>query len=349
MFCGCSLNFFYAFTILASLFGFSLLAQEISYIDSYNPVVRDGYNIWLEAELLFWQPWEKALVATNQKADVFTTDNFTQASLVHPHFDWSVGYRLHSGYLFAANHWDVEGIWTHFSSHISQKRSAGDDPFIGMFPIWSFADDILAGDYVFTSDLKWKLTINILDLQFGRYFNPSSWFNIKPFLGLRSLWLQQHGNVVYQGGIFLIGILQPGVSLNGTDYIKLKNNYWGLGPRVGLAPRFILGKGFSLNMEGAVSGFAGFFTVSQKETYLDTTRFSRDTTLNRLRWMVDCAAGITWKTLLAQERYSLIFGVDWEYQVFFHQFELKKDHFGLIPNNRNLSVQGVTGSIRFDF
>lgn len=338
------------FAILTSILSSSLLAQEVScVIDSCNPTVWDGCNGWIEADLLFWQPWEEALVATNKKSDVFTTDDFTQASVVHPHFDWNLGYRVRSGYLFACSCWDVEASWTHFTSHVSQKRSTDGDPFLGMFPIWSLAEDTLAGDYVFASDLKWKLTINALDLQFGRYFNPFCWFDVKPFLGVRSLWLKQHGNVVYEGGIFLIGILQPGVSLNGNDLIKMKNNYWGIGPRMGVAPRFILGKGFSLNMEGAVSGFAGFFNVHQKETYLGTTRFSRHKHLNRLRWMIDCAAGIRWQKLFDQECYSVTFGADWEYQIFFHQFELKTDDFGLVPKNRNLSVQGATWSIRFEF
>jgi len=337
-------------TILAGIVCSSLSAQEIpSLIHSYNPAVRNGYNVWVEAELLFWQPWEKALVATNEKSDVFTTDNFADASPVHPHFEWSLGYRVSSGYLFASDHWDVEASWAHFTSHISQQRSTQGDPFLGMFPIWSLADDTLAGDYVFASDLKWKLTINALDVQFGRYFNPISWLDLKPFFGVRSLWVKQHGSVVYQGGIFLIGVLQPGISLNGSDFIKMKNNYWGMGPRIGLAPRFILGKGFSLNAEGAVSGFAGFFNVEQKETYLDTVRFSRHKHLNRLRWMVDGAAGITWKLLLDHERYSFTFGANWEYQIFFHQFELKTDEFGVVPSNRNLSVQGATLSVRLDF
>lgn len=338
------------FTILASLLSSSLLAQEdFSECPSCDPIFQECCNIWIEGSLLYWQPKENAVVATNEESDVFTTDDFTQASLVHPHFEWSLGYRLGGGYLFACNQWDVEARWTHYTSHLSQNRSTQDDPFLGSFPIWSLAEDVLAGDYIFVSDLKWKLTINTLDLQFGRYFNPVCWFDVKPFFGVRSLWLKQNGNVVYEGGIFLIGILQPGSSLNGSDFINMKNNYWGLGPRLGVAPRFILGKGFSINTEGAISGFAGCFNVQQKEVYLDTTRFSRHKHLNRLRWMIDCAAGIAWKTLFDHERYCFTIGADWEYEIFFHQFELKTDDFGLVPNNRSLSVQGVTFSARVDF
>lgn len=320
-----------------------------SLINSYNPAVKDGVNVWIDVDVLYWKPWERALVATNKKSDVFITDDFTQAPVIHPHFDWSLGYRLNSGYLLPSNHWDVEGSWTHFISHVSQHRSSHGSAFLGMFPIWSLAEDVIAGDYVFESNLKWKLTVNILDLQFGRYLNACQWLDIKPFFGLSSAWIKQHMDVVYEGGMFLIGILQPGTSLNGTDLIKMKNNYWGIGPRVGIAPRFILGKGFSLNTNAAIAGLYGFFEVKQRETYLDVTRFSSHRHLNRFRWIADFAAGVEWKWLLQNEQYALTFKTDWEYYIFLHQFELKRDHFHLVSGNRNLYLQGVTFSVRFDF
>lgn len=333
-----------------ALLSASLFADDsCCLINSYHPAVADGANVWVEVDLLYWQPWERALVATNGKSDVFTTTDFTKEPVVHPHFDWSLGYRVGVGSLFASCLWDVEASWTHFSSHVSQHRSSDGSAFIGMFPIWSLSDDVIAGDYVFESDLKWKFSINMIDLQFGRCFTVFHRLDLQPFFGVRSAWIKQHGDVVYQGGMFLIGITQPGISLNGSDFIKMKNNYWGMGPRVGIAPRFIIGRGFSLNGKAAVSGLYGFFTIRQKETYLDVTRFSYHKHHNRFCWIGDFAAGIQWKTLFCCERYALTFKADWEYQIFFHQFVLKKDDFDLVSSNRDLSMQGVTFSVRFDF
>ncbi len=319
-----------------------------SLANSYNPAVFDGSNVWIEASILYWKPWEKALVATNKTADVFVTDDFTNNHVVHPHFEWDLGYRVSGGYLFSSTLWDVEGSWTHFTSDVSEHRSSHGSAFVGMFPIWSLSNDVIAGDYVFESDLKWKFTVNLLDVQFGRYFNLHH-LDLKPYVGVRSAWIKQRGDVIYQGGIFLIGILQPGISLNGSDLIKMENNYWGLGPRVGIAPRIILGRGFSLNADAAVSGLYGFFKIRQKEKYLDRVRFSHRAHLNRFCWVGDFAAGVQWKRPLYHQRYALTLSADWEYHIFFRQFELKRDHFGLVPKNRNFSLQGVTFSGRFDF
>ncbi|MBS0652453.1 MAG: hypothetical protein JSR39_02880 [Verrucomicrobia bacterium] len=332
-------------TTMSSLYA----SQPNSLRDSYHPAVKGGFDIWIDVDLLYWKPWERALVATNKQSDVFVTDDFTEAPLEHPHFNWDWGYRVSAGYLFSSNHWTVEASWTHFTSRASQHRSSHGSAFLGMFPIWSLSDDVIAGDYVFESDLKWKLTINMLDLQFERYFKPCHWLELSPFIGLRSAWIKQGGHVVYEGGMFLIGIFQPGVSLNGSDFIEMQNNYWGMGPRVGIDPRIVIYKGFSINTEAAISCLYGFFNVRQKETYLESPRFSHHEHLNRFRWIGDLSAGVQWKTLFNKERYALTFKADWEYHIFFNQFQLKRDDFGLVPDNRTLSTQGVTFSGRFDF
>lgn len=318
-------------------------------INSYRPAVEDGADVWIDVSVLYWKPKEQAVVATNKTSDVFTTDDFTQAPLAHPHFEWDLGYRISGGALFCSNLWDVEGSWTHFTADASQRRSSGGSAFLGMFPIWSLGEDVIPGDYVFESDLKWELCINTLDLQLGRYLPTFRRLELKPFVGLRSAWIRQNGDVVYEGGMFLIGILQPGISLYGADLIKLENNYWGLGPRVGIDPRLILGKGFSIDADAAISGLYGFFNVRQKEIYLETTRFSHHEHLNRFRWIGDLAAGLQWKTLFTCDRYALTLRADWEYHIFFDQFQLKKDAFDLVPDDRNLSTQGVTFTGRFDF
>lgn len=332
------------------LTGISLFAADHpSLINSYHPAVQEGANVWIDVDVLYWKPWERSLVMTNKKSDVFTTDDFTEAPVIHPNFNWSLGYRLNVGYLFSSYLWDVEASWTNFTSHVSQHRSSHGSAVVGMFPIWSLSDDVIEGDYVFESTLKWKFSINMLDLQFSRFLKVFHRLDLRPFFGLRSAWVKQYGDVIYEGGMFLIGILQPGISLNGIDFIKMKNNYWGLGPRLGFAPQLMIGKGFGLNATAAISGLYGFFNVKQKESYLDTTRFFEHDHFNRFCGIGDLAAGIQWKAPLHHERYALTFKVDWEYHIFFHQLELKKDDFDLVPNDKDLSMQGVTFSGRFDF
>lgn len=337
--------------LFATLSNATLFAADpdASLINTFHPAVKNGSNVWIQADVLYWKPWERALVATNHKSDVFVTDDFTKASVARPHFEWSLGYRLNAGYLFPAYHWDVGASWTHYTSHLSQHKSSHGSAFLGMFPIRSLSDDIFEGDYVFDSQLKWKLIVNMLDVQFGRYFTVFHRLDLKPYCSLRNAWIKQHGRIAYQGGIFLIGILAPGVSLNGTDLIKMKNNYWGMGPRIGIAPRLAIGKGFGLNADAAISALYGIFSIAQKETYLDKTRFSYHKHLDRFCFVGDLLAGVEWKAPFCNERYALTFKADWEYHIFSRQFKLRKDRFDLVSHHRDLSMQGLTFSTRFDF
>ena len=156
-------------------------------------------------------------------------------------------------------------------------------------------------------------------------------------------------DVDYQGGIFYVAILQPGISLNGTDEIKMKNNFWGLGPRIGFDPKFNLGGGWSIYGDAAISGLYGIFSIKQEEIFLSTTRYDNHEHLDRFRWIGDFAAGIGWEKPLSDDCYAISLKLGWEYHIFWHQMELKTDSFDLVPDNRNLNVQGVTLSARFDF
>jgi Legionella pneumophila major outer membrane protein precursor len=142
------------FLISIAMTGALFATEPPSLTHSYNPTVRGGANVWIGVDFLYWKPWERALVLTNKQSDVFVTDDFTEAPVIHPNFKWDPGYRVSTGYLFSSNLWDVGGSWTHYTSRISQHLSTHGSPLDGMFPIWSLSNDVIAGDYVFESDLR---------------------------------------------------------------------------------------------------------------------------------------------------------------------------------------------------
>jgi hypothetical protein len=67
------------------------------------------------------------------------------------------------------------------------------------------------------------------------------------------------------------------------------------------------------------------------------------------RWILDADAGVMWETWICRERFALTFKFGWEYHLFFDQLELRGDQFGLVSDDRNLSLNGVAFSSRFDF
>lgn len=316
----------------------ALLADNVAIQESFNPSVQNGYDIWISADALYWLPREKSIAFLNQKQDVFTTDDFTKAGKIFPNFEWDFGYRLGIGHLFSDQKWDLSLNWTHYHAFSHQQRGDPTDSFIGMFPIWSIGEDIIAGDHVSFGKMHWKLHLDLIDLKFARDFTLGR-FGLKPFISLTAGWINQDFDIQYTGGIFVSGI----------DYIDMKNNYWGMGPTVGIDPRFYLGAGWSIYGSASICMLIGSFNEHQDETYLFSQRTHHQAHPFHLGWISDLGVGLSWKYLIYDNRYALTFKAGWEYLVLFNQNDLKQGQFHLVSHNRDLQLQGGTMSFRFDF
>ncbi len=316
----------------------SAIEKRVDLKGSFNPSILNGYDIWVSGDLLYWIPREKSISFLNKEMDVFTTNDFTQSARIFPEFEWDFGYRFGIGHLFADQKWDVSLNWIHYKAFSDQHKGSFNEAFVGMFPIWSIADDIIAGDYVSFGKMHWTMKLDLIDLKFARDLKFGR-FNLKPFVSLTTGWIDQDFDIEYTGGIFQSGI----------DYIEMKNNYWGMGPSVGIDPRLYLGAGWSIYANAAISMLIGSFDVHQEETYLLSERLDHHRHRTRLAWISDLGIGFLWKTLFMHERYALSFKLGWEYQVLFHQNQLKTGEFHLVSHNRDLQLQGGTFSTRFDF
>lgn len=324
--------------------------MQASVLDSLYPPIEQDKHFWLRADLLYFLPKEKSIVLTNENTNLFTTANVALQPDVETDFKWSFGSRVGFGYLFSNGLWDMTINWTRFHTSAQQCRSTQGNIGLGMFPIWSLADDIIPFDWVSTAKMHWNLTLNLVDLDFGRSFSWRDQFFLHLLMGIRVALIDQDLDVRYGGGIFANGLNLAALgSTFGYDSIDMKNNFWGFGPRLGIEPQLNLSKGLRLYAMACVTPDYGFFDVHQKEIYLQSIRYQRNCSNNGFRWMIDAAGGILWKTFCRERRYALTFALGWEYHIFFDQVELKGDRFGLVSDNRNLSLNGLAFSACFDF
>lgn len=321
--------------------------------DTFYPELRNGDRVWLVADMLWFVPDEDALAFTNEKTDLFVSPVVTRKCVIEPEFDWDFGFRVGLGYIFSDRKWDMSLSWLHFAT--SSQQTIDTDLGIGCvqfgrFPIWSLSCDTLCFDFITQAKMHWKLKINLLDLTFGRLFEFGKTFFLRPFFGLRGAWIDQRDKVQYSGGVFVNGLtVSQLLSMCGDDHIFMKNNFWGVGPIVGIEPQLNLGRGLRVYAGVAGTGAVGQFNIHQKERYLDSVRFNHHDHPVKWRWILDADAGIMWETWLCSQRFALTFKFGWEYHLFFDQLELRGDKFGLVSDDRNLSLNGVAFSSRFDF
>lgn len=232
----------------------------------------EACKVTLTGELLYWRPelcgLESAFgtteIATTVNGDIVTTA--VAESDKEPDFKWDAGFRIGADVAF--NCFDLELDWTHF-------KGKG-----------KFHEDRQHGHY--------NIDYDVIDLTLGRSFCVAPCFYVKPFIGVRGARIHQklrsHLETLFTAVI--------GDNTVFTD-IDDKENFWGIGPQIGLDADWYLGCNFSLYGSFAVVTYYG--DVKGRSHHVDT--FTRTVSechgknkhcFNNIA--TDAAIGIRWET-----------------------------------------------------
>jgi hypothetical protein len=310
---------------------------------SGRPEVKDGADVFVTADLLVWQAHENGLgyvVKANGP-------NLTKSHTREPHFNWDPGFRVGFGINTPHDGWDLYANWTYFHTKARSEVSKGTQ-----YPVFA-NPDYVSGGTATSSNAKWKLNLNMIDVELGREFFVSKWLTLRPFIGLRNAWIYQRMNV---------GYVSQDVENVGTGpanyYTNMKCQFWGMGVRPGLDTQWGLGSGFSFFGNTSLSLLYGFFHQKQDQSYVQTgatTPTVGNTHSNRVgRVIVETEIGVRFEHMLANDRLHFAMQLGWENLMFFGQnqfdrFTASKDPAIYVANQGDLTIQGYTLSFRLDF
>lgn len=188
--------------------------------------------ISFDAELLYWRPelcgLESAFGDTtitnrvNQNAVTITTVKETDKE---PDFKWNAGFRIGADVTW--NCFDVELDWTHFNGHAKFHEG--------------------------TQHGHWNIKYDTVDLTFGHHFRLASCFDVKPFIGVRGI--QVHQKLTsHLETLFISPLIGNNTIL--TDKHD-REDFWGVGPQIGLDANWLIGCNFSLYGSFAVVSYYG--------------------------------------------------------------------------------------------
>lgn len=311
------------------------LAEEKSCFACPAPSEDDDSKNWhCKKEILVWYATEEGLEYTNKPSNVLTTTDFTRTKLVRPHFSEAVGVRVAAGYSPSCIPWIFSLSWTYFCSDASGSRQFNSGPpnFQGIFPVWSMSPDTLAGDYVSTAKLRWNQESNIIDFDAQYNLYSGKRLTINPFISLRCAIIYQQLHVKYSGGTFF----------SGEDSNRMRNNFAGVGPRLGTGASYYLCRGFSLQGLVAFAALYGQFHTRHRESYLDASRFRLSNTHNNVTFSADYRIGIQWESSKFEAWPDLVLGLSWETHVFYRQNQMYRGNFDFFKRDRDLTLQGLT-------
>lgn len=234
-------------------------------------------------------------------------------------FKWNYGWKVGIGYA-CDDCWEADLNWTHYQSK-------------------AFLSDFHG------AETKWKLHLEMFDLEIGREMWFRRCFRLKPYFGIRLAQIKQRYRFEVDGeatSLLFPGLTSP-FELNGV----LRHNYLALGPRAGFDSQIGLGCGFHFFFTAAAAWVWGETQNRYKDSFvvegLDKDHHWDGTGIT------DLSVGLGWSDLWWHETRRLTFRFGYEHHWFIHQN--KFDNEGAIArrDHRSWFVQGIGGSMTCDF
>jgi len=291
-------------------------------------------HAWISEEVLVWETTAKRFAYAN-KAHPIGSASYVDPVLNKPHSQWNPGVRINGGYQF--EHWTVFATWTYLQNQATGHKST--DGFHGFFPVLSMAPGLTPQDYVTAASEGWRLNFNSAEVGVSYPWKPRLGLTVKPHAAVRLAFVDQRSLTEYGGGIFS----------NGIDRLVLKNNFWGIGPAVGVMPAMHLPQGFSLVGDVMASFLGGRLFTKQHESYLSRSLFSHRGYSPRFFWGFDAKVGLNWETEPLYKALALSLQTGWEWHVFYDQTRIQQNQQGFFHTPQNLVMQGAYLSAALGF
>jgi hypothetical protein len=259
---------------------------------------------------------------------------------------WDPGFRIGLGWNTSYNFWDLFVGYTWYRNHAAKTRS-DDIGFIDLRPIATTDSETF--EKVSASAI---MNMNMIDLELGRLIYLTKVVAIRPFAGLKGGSLNQSFKDHFTDPL-------SDDPTNSETKFSGKNNYWGIGPRLGLNGEWHLDWGVSILGKFASALLYGGTHASSLSRYMlaSETAFTTDTyykdEFSQLVPNLQMALGLQWQTCFHCEKMFYKMSLSWESNYWWDQFNLPYGSTSTAPmpsvNNQPLSTEGFTINAEWDF
>lgn len=297
-------------------------------------------------------------------------------TMVSPDRRWSSGFRVGSSYLTTDQNWDISADWTYYYNKSLNDRTMpavwvalnNQNTEEGFVPYWAVATKEANINYRLAryQDLQgvWQLNYNMMDLEMGRSIELTHRLIMRSHFGLQSGWIHQKIAVLYSRS-FEDRI--PATDIYVDQLTNANNNFWGIGPRVGVEGELNLGEGFFLSGKVAGSLLTGRTTVRRVQSsdlqgggeFLRSYNIS--SRINQYSPGALASFGVSWERNLTDTS-KVYFRAAWESNFWWGQFKFNMPELGQAltdyPDDLYLDypqmsgalyIEGVSVKMAFDF
>lgn len=284
-------------------------------------------------ELLYWKTSE---VSDENWSQTITPTGAQQSATLHgASFTWKPGFRVGLAYNNTPNTWDTLLSYTNYQAS-AQNHATGDiySAYLGNY----FANNTNGADFGPTynsAKIHWNISFQTVDLTLGHQFIVDDHFTLHPVVGLKAGFIDQTIDTTWYG--------PHGISTFSTATEKLENNYWGIGPSLGLDTDWLLYNtpeqtfSFVANLSGAIMwGNWSFFDQYKNNTPVTINVHSSDVV--GASTMARGVLGMDWGKKLTKTQLNI--RLAYEAQVWFDQVQYYSLNTGKLDSL--MSLQGAT-------
>lgn len=356
--------------------------SSLAFPPSAGPATLNGIGLFFSIEPLCWTATQTGMtyaIKGENNSLAGTIIDLDHGKAKKPTMDWTWGFRLGLGYDLPRDHWDLSLAWTRLRFNERSKTSISQaDPQASpgeyLSPFWiAKLFPVNFPSLVNVAQAHWKINLDVLDVELGKEFFVSRWLTLRPFVGLRTAWINQDYNLRFSRTASVVLPLYPAGN-NSRWRLNMDNDFWGIGVRAGLNTKWILGKGWSIYGNAAASILDGSFHNRFKQTAEgdgsegspNTFLFAKDHFKDKNDqhadvFITDLALGLRWETLYNKRSNLFALWLGYEQHVFFeqNQFMNHQYDFTIFPHpiegpnfftdGGNLTTHGVAFGAEFDF
>lgn len=305
---------------------------RVNYPSSFQ--VEGGANLFLTGEYLYWIAHEDSLYYAHSGKK---GHGGFKGSLKKVEPDWDNGVRLGLGLNFLPSGYDLAAYWTWFAT------DASDSSHGSLFSIWAHPDNPATSRDIFAHG-KWELDFQQADLEWGRSSWFGGYFSLRPFFGVRGLWLDQELKNKYTYA----------TSPKTRGRLLAESNFQGGGLRAGANARFAMGAGFCIYGIASGSLLYGHFDCDFRLKENGKTIAFSDDSFNKGISSLQMALGLSWDTHFSDDRLHIELHAGWEQNQWFgvnqmNHFMQEVGRGVYYQENSNLALQGLVIGGRFVF
>ena len=290
-------------------------------------------------DILYWRATEPVdwVLNTNR----VPTDQFVAYETIE--YDYVPGFRVGIG---REGEWGTKFYYTHVYTSAADSASGNLTPaFLG--GKLALSDNPASRPpYFDQGHVKSAIDYNVLDWDFSKRFRPTEPLLMRPMVGLRAAWIRQTFKSEFQGE-------WPDLSLSKSMIEHMENNFWGIGPKIGLESAWNVWRG----AECEILGVANFYTAyllghwAIKDVTNLASIHNSQTTMSERVVPIDGRdlGALTFQAVvgihLKYRRWSVTAG--YEINDWLNQCQIFDDATG--PHNNDLILQGLTVKVNCQF